>query len=69
MQKKIIGTENNNILRADQITTCPPHYWLINWQDRGVCKKCGATADFKKLLAKLGVWNSAGGHYVKRKVK
>lgn len=31
---------------------CPPHYWLINSQNVGCCKKCGEVRDFGKELKK-----------------
>jgi hypothetical protein len=31
---------------------CPPHYWLINSQNVGHCKKCGQVKDFGKELKK-----------------
>jgi hypothetical protein len=37
-----------------QKPTCPPHYWLIDSQNVGRCKKpgCGAVRDFGKELKK-----------------
>jgi hypothetical protein len=32
--------------------TCPPHYWLIDSQNIGRCKKCGEKRDFGKALKK-----------------
>ena len=34
--------------------TCPPHYWIIDSQDVGRCKKpgCGAVRDFRAELRK-----------------
>ena len=28
------------------------HYWHIDSEDKGTCKKCGATRDFGALLAR-----------------
>jgi hypothetical protein len=35
-----------------KVSTCPPHYWLINEKNVGCCKKCGAVRDFGKELKK-----------------
>jgi len=29
---------------------CPPHHWIVNWDDVGVCKYCGTVHDFGKEL-------------------
>jgi hypothetical protein len=35
-----------------KVPPCPPHYWLINSQNVGYCKKCGQVKDFGKELKK-----------------
>jgi hypothetical protein len=37
---------------APKLLPCPPHYWLINSENVGHCKKCGAVQDFGKELEK-----------------
>lgn len=37
---------------------CPPHHWLIDSQNVGRCKKCGAVEDFG---AKLRWWEKVMG--------
>ena len=31
---------------------CPPHYWVIDSNNVGTCKKCNEVRDFGKMLRK-----------------
>ena len=46
--------------RRDMPETPCVHHWLIDLCNKGVCKKCGATRDFRKLQQKSHYYYIAG---------
>jgi len=39
--------------RHKKVGSACVHWWLIDAQNKGVCKKCGAHRDFQALLLKV----------------
>ena len=50
---------------------CPPHYFIIDSTNVGVCRYCGEVRDFRELLGRepklLGLKSKSGGKRGRRK--
>jgi len=43
MHQQLAAAESRNVLAG-----CPPHWWLIDGNNVGECKKCAVTRKFKR---------------------